>query len=104
MEFYADNSSLWISIFDILNIFFTFYNNYKANRLISKKLFFFEEKEDNQLNNLKRRNSLNSTKSSFPKVSIDDISGIEKKEKIYTNPVIFTQKKLIIILFRLIKS
>ena len=42
MEFYADFSSLLLSIFWILGKFFAYYDRVKANHSISKKLFYFE--------------------------------------------------------------
>ena len=41
MEFYADVSSLLLSIFWILGVIFAFYDRIKANHSISKKLFYF---------------------------------------------------------------
>ena len=63
MEFYADNSSLLITILDILCIIFSFYDQLRANHSISKKLFFYEGIEHNQFEELKKiRDTLNSTK------------------------------------------
>ena len=42
MEFYADTSSLLLSIFWILSKIFAYYDRIKANHSISKKLFYFE--------------------------------------------------------------
>ena len=42
MEFYADTSSLLITIFWLFGIFFAYYDKIKANFSISKKLFFVE--------------------------------------------------------------
>ena len=53
MEFYADNSSLLINIFQILCILFSFYVQFKANHSITKKLFFFEGIENNKFKELK---------------------------------------------------
>ena len=41
LDFYAENTSFWIGIFEFLNIFFTIYNGFHANLSMSKKLFFF---------------------------------------------------------------
>ena len=100
LDFYAENTSLWFSIFGVLNFLFTFYNSFHANRSMSKKLFFFEEKEDNKFNFLKRKNSINSTESSIPRISLNDIqnSDIEDKDKngnnLYSMPVIYTPKNI----------
>jgi len=63
MEFYADNSSLLINIFQILCFIFSFYDKLSANHSITKKLFFFEGIEQNQLKKLKKiKFILNKTK------------------------------------------
>jgi hypothetical protein len=63
MEFYADNSSLLITIFEILCIIFSFYDQLKANHSITKKLFFYEGIEQNQFQELKEiKNILYTTK------------------------------------------
>ena len=54
MEFYADNSSLLITIFEILCFIFSFYDQLKANHSITKKLFFYEGIEQNQFQELKK--------------------------------------------------
>jgi len=53
MEFYADNSSLFITIFRILCFIFSFYSKLKANHSITKKLFFFEGIENNKFEEFK---------------------------------------------------
>ena len=99
LDFYAENTSLWFSIFEILNFIFTFYNDFHANRSMSRKLFFFEEKDNNKFNVLKRKNSINSTESSIPRISINDLTmnDFEEKEKkddknLKSMPVIYTAK------------
>ena len=61
MEFYADTSSLLLSIFWLLGILFANYDKIKANHSISKKLFYFEGvKYNNNFKNFKSiKNSLN---------------------------------------------
>ena len=58
MEYYADSSSLLLSIFWILGKIFAYYDKIKANHSISKKLFYFEGIKDNnefkELKDLKR--------------------------------------------------
>ena len=44
LDFYAENTSFWIGIFEFLNIFFTIYNGFHANLSMSKKLFFLMKK------------------------------------------------------------
>ena len=71
LDFYAENTSFWFGIFEILNIFFTIYNGFHANLSMSKKLFFFDEKNDD----IKRKNSINSNKSlKISRNSINTIS------------------------------
>jgi len=55
LDFYAENTSFWIGVFEFLNIFFTIYNGFHANLSMSKKLFFFDEvKKDNKYNILRK--------------------------------------------------
>ena len=53
MEYYADSSSLLISIFWILAVIFAYYDKLKANHSISKKLFYFEGIKENKFKELK---------------------------------------------------
>ena len=64
-----------------------------------KNYFFFEEKDNNKFNLLKRKNSINSTESSIPRISVNDIimNDFEEKEKkedknLKSMPVIYTAK------------
>ena len=61
MEFYADTSSLLLSLFWILGIIFAYYDKIKANHSISKQLFYFQGiKYNNNFQNFKNlKNSLN---------------------------------------------
>ena len=62
MEFFADNSSLFIAIFKILCFIFSFYNKFQANHSITKKLFYFEGIENNKFEELKKiKELINST-------------------------------------------
>ena len=97
LDFYAENSAFWGSLFTLLNFFFTIYNNFHANRSMSRKLFFLEEKENNKFNFLKRRNSITSNASLIVNsININDITmntNEEKEDKnnnANTMPVIFT--------------
>ena len=54
MEFYADSSSLLLSIFWILGIILGWYDKLKANHSIGKRLFFFEGIENNQFGIFKK--------------------------------------------------
>jgi len=99
LDFYAENTSFWFSIFGILNFIFTFYNDFHANRSMSRKLFFFEEKDNNKFNLLKRKNSISSTDTSIPRININDITinDFEEKEKkdeknLTSMPIIHTAK------------
>jgi len=53
LEFYADRSSLWLSIYWILGFLFSLYDRENANHSISKKLFYFEGIKDNKFNKFK---------------------------------------------------
>ena len=53
MEFYADKSSLLLSIYWILCFIFSLYDREKANHSISKKLFYFEGIENNKFKEFK---------------------------------------------------
>ena len=53
MEFYADSTSLLLSIFWVLGVFFTYFDRIKANHSISKKLFFFEGIKKNKFKEFK---------------------------------------------------
>ena len=50
MEFYADASSLLITFYQILLIIFNCINTFYAELSISKKIFFFKELDENNLN------------------------------------------------------
>ena len=50
MEFYADASSLLIAFYQILLIILNYINTFYAELSISKKIFFFKELEENNLN------------------------------------------------------
>ena len=54
MEYYADSSSLLLSIFWILGKIFAYYDRIKANHSISKKLFYFEGIKENKFYELKK--------------------------------------------------
>jgi len=46
MEFYADYSSLMISLFRVLYIIFCFVNRFYAEHSLAKQIFFFKEAEN----------------------------------------------------------
>ena len=54
MEFYANNSSLLITIFKVLCFIFSFYDKLKANYSIIKRLFYLEGTENNKFGELKK--------------------------------------------------
>ena len=58
MEFYADNFSLFIGLFEFIHFFFNMYNNIEAENSIIRKIFFFEENEDKTIKLVKKINSL----------------------------------------------
>ena len=59
MEFYADTSSLLIAFYQILLIIFNFINTFYAELSISKKIFFYKELGDNNLNLQKNSKKIN---------------------------------------------
>ena len=62
MEFYADSTSLLLSIFWVLGVFFTYFDRIKANHSISKKLFFFEGIKKNKFKEFKELKDIIKTK------------------------------------------
>lgn len=62
LEFWADNSSLWIDIFQFINFIVSFIYYYKSNRILSKKLFIFEENSNNKIHNLQITNTINKSR------------------------------------------
>ena len=68
LEFYAENTSIWFGMFEILNIIFTIYNGFHASLSMSKKLFFFDEiKKDNNKYKILKQNSIKSNNSTTGK-------------------------------------
>ena len=97
LDFYAENSAFWVSLFEVLNFFFTIYNEFHANRSLASKLFFFEEEENNKLNKLKRRNSLASNASlnvnNLNELTMSDREVKENKNnELNTMPIVFVPK------------
>ena len=80
MEFFADNSSFLTAIFVILSIILGFYSQFKANHSITKKLFYFEEIENNKFEELKKiKDLINATEGKDFKI---DTKFNEKNDKI----------------------
>jgi hypothetical protein len=48
LEFYADNSSLLISLFVFINFLISIYNTFKSNLSISRRLFFNGEEQEHK--------------------------------------------------------
>ena len=93
MEFYADKSSLLLSIYWILCFFFSLYDREKANHSISKRLFYFEGidnnkfKEFNELKevfNFRKRRKINNENQEI-KISPFKPENISTKEVVYNN-------------------
>ena len=100
MEFYADSSSLLLTLFDVLYLVFCFFNRFYAYHSLSKQIFFFKEVENkhfdinrksNQIKNLTKTLdplvekkiillSINNNKTQSPRVN-DNINNIDNKEK-----------------------
>ena len=58
MECYADSSSLLLAVFKVLCFIFYFINNFYADLSISKKLFYFKEIEEYNIDTLKKYNKI----------------------------------------------
>lgn len=54
MEFYADLSSLMITLYRLMTIFFNFVNTFYAMHSVSKRIFFFKEIEKKHFNIFKK--------------------------------------------------
>ena len=57
-EFYAEKTSLWLSLYLFLGFLFSLYDRENANHSISKKLFYFEGIKKNKFNKLKELKEL----------------------------------------------
>ena len=79
LEFYAEKSSLWLSVYWILGFLFALYNRENANHSISKRLFYFEGIKENKFNKFKELKEL--------KELINKIKEKESKEQNNENQV-----------------
>ena len=68
MEYYADSSSLLLSIFWGLGIIFAYYDKVKAIHSISKKLFYFEGIKENKFKELKKIKDILEQKNQPPEI------------------------------------
>ena len=60
MEFYADSTSLLITIYEILQIIFNYIDTFYGYNAISKKIFFFKDVENSDNFNIKKKiNAIN---------------------------------------------
>jgi len=86
MEFYADVSSLLLSIFWILGVIFAFYDRIKANHSISKRLFYFEGVKGNKFDQLKLIKGLIREKEKLEREKNENQENqrIEEENRIYT--------------------
>ena len=86
MEFYADVSSLLLSIFWILGVIFAFYDRIKANHSISKRLFYFEGVKGNKFDQLKLIKELIREKEKLEREKNENQENqrIEEENRIYT--------------------
>ena len=48
LEFYAENTSFWFDAFWLIDLFISIVYNYASNRILSKKLFIFDDTEDSK--------------------------------------------------------
>jgi len=81
MEFYADQFSIIITIFNVLCFIFSFYNKLEFNHSITKKLFYFEGIENNKFEEIKKiKDLINSIEGKDIKIFTDNINKVGKKE------------------------
>ena len=78
MEYYADSSSLLVSIFYILGIIFAYYDKIKSIHSISKKLFYFEGIKENKFQELKKIKKILEQKIQPPQKDIKYINDNEE--------------------------
>ena len=72
MEFYADISSIMISIYRILIIFFNFVNTFYAMHSVAKRIFFFKEIEQKHFNIFKRTKDIHELIDITDSLTFDD--------------------------------
>ena len=81
LEFYAEKSSLWLSVYWILGFLFSLYDRENASHSISKKLFYFEGIKDNKFNKFKE---LKEIKELINK--IEESQKNEPNDKVHVSP------------------
>lgn len=82
MEFYADISSLVITVYRLLIIFFNFVNTFYAMHSVAKRIFFFKEIQKKRFNVFKRTNDIHElidlTDTLFDTFEIEDLNSDNK--------------------------
>ena len=81
LEFYAEKSSLWLSLYWFLGFLFSLYDRENASHSISKKLFYFEGIKDNKFNKFKE---LKEIKELINK--IEESQKNEPNDKVHVSP------------------
>ena len=85
MEFYADTSALFLSVFWILGIIFAYYDRIITNHSISRRLFYFEGIKENKFEQFKIIKELIISKEKLEKEKLEnEIKNSQKKNKICT--------------------
>ena len=85
MEFYADTSALFLSVFWILGIIFAYYDRIITNHSISRRLFYFEGINENKFDQFKIIKELIISKEKLEKEKLEnEIKNSQQENKICT--------------------
>ena len=85
MEFYADTSALFLSVFWILGIIFAYYDRIITNHSISRRLFYFEGIKENKFDQFKIIKELIISKEKLEKEKLEnEIKNSQQENKICT--------------------
>ena len=85
MEFYADTSALFLSVFWILGIIFAYYDRIITNHSISRRLFYFEGIKENKFDQFKIIKELIISKEKLEKEKLEnEMKNSQQKNKICT--------------------
>jgi hypothetical protein len=95
-EFYANSSSLFYALIQILFIIVNYINNFYAEHSLEKNLFFFKEIENNNIDFVKRHKQVQKLiilTDPFTKLDNKYLKNKVKKEKIKTNEKMEEEEK-----------
>ena len=94
MEFYADKSSLWLSLYWFLCFLFALYDRENASHSISKRLFYFEGIKDNKYNKCNELKKIKELIDESQEKEKNNQNNNKNKVFIYTERNIRTSKPL----------